>query len=499
MISTGQDGGLLIAEYLDEERRLGRVVGPLNPAEFPRVHYSPMGLVPKGSSGKFRLIVDLSSPHGGSVNDGIGPEWCSLEYVSVDSVAVVVARLGRGTILAKVDIRSAYRLVPVHPDDRWLLGMSWENELFVDTVLPFGLRSAPKIFTAVADAIEWSVRSRGVQTLYHYLDDFLLIARSPDGAQQLDCLMKTFSDLGVPIAEEKLKGPGTVVTFLGIEIDTDAMVLRLPQAKISELKSLVRFWLGRGSCQRKELQSLAGKLQHACKVVKPGRAFLRRIFELLATVRADHHHVRLNASFRSDVVWWDVFLEAWNGTSLLVGGAQRETIHIFSDASGRLGCGAHWGNHWFQFRWPGAWGGRNITLKEILPVVLACGTWGHLWVGLTVVFHVDNESAVGILNSGYSKEGQIMHLVRCLFFITAHHDLCVRARHIPGADNVLADAISRGNLSVFFSLLQTADPVPVWIPEALIALLVTVQPDWTSPSWSRLFTSCLRQAWRPPR
>ena len=70
-----------------------------------------MGLVPKGSSGKFRLIVDLSSPHGGSVNDGIGPEWCSLEYVSVDSVAVVVARLGRGTILAKVDIRSAYRLV----------------------------------------------------------------------------------------------------------------------------------------------------------------------------------------------------------------------------------------------------------------------------------------------------------------------------------------------------------------------------------------------------
>ena len=113
-----------------------------------------MGLVPKGSSGKFHLIVDLSSPHGSSVNNGIGPEACSLEYVSVDSVAAVVVGLGRGTLLAKVDIRSAYRLVPVHPDDRWLLGMLWEDGLFVDTVLPFGLRSAPKIFTTVADAIK---------------------------------------------------------------------------------------------------------------------------------------------------------------------------------------------------------------------------------------------------------------------------------------------------------------------------------------------------------
>ena len=228
-----------------------------------------------------------------------------------------------------------------------------------------------------------------------------------------------------------------------------------------------------------------------------GRAFLRRVFELLAVVRADHHHIRLNASFRSDLVWWDAFLEAWNGTSLLVGGEQRETVHLFTDASGELGCGARWDNHWFRFRWPGGWGGRHITLKEILPVALACGIWGHLWVGLAVVTHVDNEATVAILNSGYSKEGQIMHLIRCLFFLTAHHGLGVRACHIPGVHNVLPDAISRDNLDLFFSLLQSADPVPAAIPEALVSLLVTVDPDWMSSSWSRLFTSCLRQAWRP--
>lgn len=68
-------------------------------------------------------------------------------------------------MLAKVNIRSAYQLVPVHPEDRWLLGMSWESRLFDDTVLPFGFRSAPKIFTAMADAVEWMARSRDVQTL----------------------------------------------------------------------------------------------------------------------------------------------------------------------------------------------------------------------------------------------------------------------------------------------------------------------------------------------
>ncbi len=87
-------------------------------------------------------------------------------------------KLGRGTLLAKVDIQNAYRNIPVHPDDRWLLGMSWRGEIFIDTVLPFGLRSAPKIFNAVADALEWVVRVNGVGEINYYLDDFLVLGTS---------------------------------------------------------------------------------------------------------------------------------------------------------------------------------------------------------------------------------------------------------------------------------------------------------------------------------
>lgn len=90
--------------------------------------------------------MDLSSPEGRSVNDGIEPELCSLQYLRVDEVVRQVMVRGQGTLMAKMDIESAYRNVPVHPADRLLLGMQWKGDVFFDTQLPFGLRSAPKIF-----------------------------------------------------------------------------------------------------------------------------------------------------------------------------------------------------------------------------------------------------------------------------------------------------------------------------------------------------------------
>ena len=139
------------------------------------VHINRMGAVPKSTPGKYRLIVDLSHPEGQSVNDGISDALCSLTYVSVDTAAQAALQTGRGTLMAKVDIRNAYRNIPVHPDDRWLLGMSWQGGIYIDTVLPFGLCSAPKIFNAVTDALEWVVRERGVSQIHHYLDDFIIL------------------------------------------------------------------------------------------------------------------------------------------------------------------------------------------------------------------------------------------------------------------------------------------------------------------------------------
>ena len=146
----------VVNSYLEKEREDGRIMGPLNLVDFPEVRISRFGVIPKKQPGSWHLILDLSSPEGSSINDGIGPDMSSLSYVSVDDATRLIASHGPGPALAKIDIKSAYRIIPIHPEDRHLLGMKWEGSLYLDACLPFGLRSAPKIFTAVADAAECS-------------------------------------------------------------------------------------------------------------------------------------------------------------------------------------------------------------------------------------------------------------------------------------------------------------------------------------------------------
>ena len=242
----------------------------------------------------------------------------------------------------KLDVKSAYQLLPVHPEDRLLLGFEWQGSHYVDCMLPFGLRSAPKIFTAVADGIEWILHRRGgVRNIDHYLDDYITFGRprSSECAEALSIITKTCDELGVPLATEKLEGPATCITFLGIEVNSAAGVLRLPQDKVKIMQEALWLWGHKKSCTRKELESLIGSLQHACWVMRPGRSFMHRMIDLLSVAKCPHHHVRLNHEFRADLWWWATFAAHWNGIALLPH-LSPPTITVTSDASGQWGCGA---------------------------------------------------------------------------------------------------------------------------------------------------------------
>lgn len=111
-------------------------------------------IVPKKHQpGKWLLIMDLSYFRGTSVNNGVELELCSMSYISVDVVVCKVLAGGPVTRLANFDVEGVYRTVPVYPEDRLLLGMRWRDKLYVNKVVPFGLRSAPKISNAVADPL----------------------------------------------------------------------------------------------------------------------------------------------------------------------------------------------------------------------------------------------------------------------------------------------------------------------------------------------------------
>ena len=342
----------MVSNYLDREvslNRMWKVPGDSHPRE---VHLSPMGIIPKKNKpNKWRMIVDLSSPEGASINNGIAPELSSLSYPSVDHLSALVVSAGRGSFMVKADIKEAYRMVPVHPEDQYLLGVQWRKFIFIDKVLPFGLRSAPKIFSALADAIQWILHSKGIQNSLHYLDDFVLVTKDQSSATlQKELLVATFQSLGVPIEESKLEGPTTCLTFLGIEADTIALQLRLPQEKLANLRALLSSNVLRKSMTKKDLQKLVGLLQFATKVVRPGRPFLRRLYAMQEIGSHPNHFIRLNLPARADIMWWFIFVEQWNGISLLWDiGLHVPEVMVYSDASGSWHfmkvTGSNWNGH----------------------------------------------------------------------------------------------------------------------------------------------------------
>ena len=496
-MQSAKENSEVVRGYLEEEMAAGRVVGPLEMGSVQGVQISPFGVIPKSQPGKWRLIVDLSSPQGKSVNDGIRKEWCSLVYTSVDDVVKIIRGLGCGALMAKVDIKAAYRMVPVHPDDRYLLGMQWDGKLYIDTALPFGLCSAPKIFNALADAIEWVLCARGVKYVRHYLDDFILLG--PAGTnlctRDVEMVLDTFQELGVPVAENKLVGPSTCITFLGIEIDSVRMKLRLPEDKLERVKTLVAEWRGQRSCRKRELESLIGHLSHACKVVRPGRRVLSGMIQLLAIAKKPFHYIRLNEAFRGDLEWWHAFLGQWNGVSMLFEvQAQNPQIEIWSDASGGWGCAAIWDGQWFQIQWSDFpnFADTMIAAKELLPIVVAAAVWGRYWAGCTVRCMCDNEAVVSVIRTGSCKEGHMAHMLRCLFFLEARFGFVVVSAHVPGSFNTWADALSRNHLDVFHSLAPQASPTPIHVPSAVVEGLSHTR-SWISPSWTKWFDSISTQ------
>ena len=159
----------VVEAYIEAEQAQGRIILAATPTEAQEmgIHCSPFGVIPKNHKpGKYRLILNLSAPEGNSVNDGIDREMASLSYVSVEEVAVAVAKLGRGALMAKNGYHAG--LSPrAHPPK--VLGMQWHGKVFVDATLPFGLRSAPLIFTAIADAAMWVIQQKGATQVFHYI------------------------------------------------------------------------------------------------------------------------------------------------------------------------------------------------------------------------------------------------------------------------------------------------------------------------------------------
>ena len=488
----------VVDEYLAAEVAQQRLAGPFTKSTIPQAHVSRFGVIPKNHNpNKWRLITDLSHLVGHSVNDGIPKDLCTLTYITVDMAIKCILDMGPGTLLAKVDIKNAFRLLPVHPADRHMLAMNWNNQIYIDTCLPFGLCSVPKLFNILADLLSWILAVRGVSPILHYLDDFLIMGppTSSKCLENLNIIKEVCLQLGIPLALEKLEGPSQSLTFLGIILDTEHMEARLPDAKLSRIRHQLTAWLGKKRATKRQILSLVGLLQHATKVVRPGRTFVSRMYSTAAKLKELSHYTRLSKDFWSDVHWWHVSASSWNGLSFFQGTFRANAIDwcIQTDASGSWGCGALFDKHWFQYTWSDKWSTVGIMAKELVPIVLSCAIWGPLLAKKTTVFQCDNRSLVEAINKGSSKDLMVMHLLRCLWFFTAVFDMQLIATHIAGVANEAADMLSRDQANQFLRSHPRVSPVPTGLPSPLLQIVSPAKLDWTSPAFPQLLKEALAQ------
>ena len=160
-----------------------------------------------------------------------------------------------------MDVQHAFRIVPVHPDELHKLCFQADCFYFVDTRLSFGSRSSPFICNTFADFLRWylTVTIR-IAVIIHYLDEFLIVASDFTTCNlHVSKMLSACARLGVLINRNKLVGPSTVLTYLGILIDTENMQIRLPPEKLESLKNLLATWSSKVKCKKRELLSLIGK------------------------------------------------------------------------------------------------------------------------------------------------------------------------------------------------------------------------------------------------
>lgn len=461
-----------VDDYISKERAAGRLAGPFSNPPFKKFHCSPIGLVEKKVKGEYRMIHHLSFPRGQSVNDHIPPDKKHTRYATIEDAIALVRNVCKLAFMSKTDVKKAFRILPLHPNERHLFVFRWNDEYYVDLAVQMGCASSCQIFERFSSALEWIGRYKLGLNSVHILDDFLLVSPSREvGQVHLQSFVDMCADVGVPLAPEKTFPPDTTMVFVGFEIDTVQEMVRLPQDKLEKCRREIETLLSSQKTTLRQLQSVTGLLSFACEVVLPGRAFLRRLFDLTIGVRKPYFRVRLTRGAKEDLNVWLSFLKQYNGRCLFLEQRVFSTheLELFTDAS-KSGFGAVFGVDWFKGSWPDWWKQQNITFLELYPIVLAVETWGHNWQNKRLILHTDNQALVPVITNQTSKEPLVMKLVRRLVLVCLRYNLVLSAQHIAGIDNGIADALSRFQMERFRELCPRACTFPTLVPPTPAAL-----------------------------
>ena len=431
----------------------------------PGGHIQPLHAVVKEGK-QVRVCVDLSQ----NFNDFIPDVPFRMASVQdgVDMAMRARAQSGRPAWFVKLDIASCFLSFPVHHDDLGYFYCEAGGDFYQFLSLVFGRKDAPRVVSILLDVVSSALWGGGVSHV-RYLDDFLLVATTSHRAWACaHVAANLFVLFGLALSLGKVEGPSQVIEFLGIVLDSVAEVLAISEARRHELVGLLEAFSKRQSSSVKRLQSLQGKLVFAATVLPGARPFLRRVIDMS---REGHRGSRrLTTDFRAEVKYWLTHVLGWNGrASWRAPSAEPWVFASDASTSGfaytleRCPAAARQGLE--QGFKPGTvrvgvWSAANgdavrqstssaIQWGEFFPPLAAVVEYGERLAHQHLLFVIDNNSDVAVINRLRSREPRVAGLLRALVDASVKYNFTFAAVHRPGEANVLMDWASRPDLHRF--------------------------------------------------
>ena len=473
---------------------------------FKRIPYefyvqSPVGLVPKHqaeddhqgepktnpdeivwSTENTRLIFHLSWPKNSSVNFFTPKEKYTVKYRDLDDAIHSCLETGPNCYLAKLDMKSAFRNLPVRKEDWMLLVMmarhpkTNEKLFFMDKCVPFGHSISCCHFQRFFNAVEWILRHRTNKKANNYMNNFLLVALFEMACNNLvEVFLQVCTEIRFPVALDKTFWATQTTVFLGMLLNTRNQTISVPLDKREKAVKMLEKLFRSRKITHFNLQQLTSLLNYIARAVVPARAFTHRYYAKMKGVLKPHHHIRVDGEMKLDAQVWLTFLQDQSAVCCPFSDFKANTVSAMelkfaSDASRNpeLGYRAIFKNVWISGLWePGFVEQCNPSIEylELYALTVAIFLWIPLLSNKRVILFCDNEAVVYNVNASSASSSNSMFLIRAITLKCLRHNVRIFMRHVRGKMNVLPDLLSRNRLDKFWelapvSMSRTPEKVP---------------------------------------
>lgn len=375
-------------------------------------------------------------------------EYITYHKFKMDTLKTALTLVNKQCFMASLDIKDAYYMVRIHPDDRKYLKFHWRDKLFAYTALPMGYSASPRIFTKILKPIFATLRQKGV-TVMGYIDDFYI---QGDSAEQCQTAIKATTQLlescGFIINYEKSSCiPKHEIKFLGFIINSESMTVKLPDDKTCEVVQLCEKFMTKDKAHIRDIARLIGKLVASFPAVPYGPLFYRSMetgkIDALACNNDNYNATMpITESMKTELAWWKENI----GTSVNKIDKGNSEVTLETDATlqtwgakcGVLKAGGYFKDSELKKC------NNNINACEILAIGLALKAFANIVAGKIVLVRTDNTSAVSyISHMGGTRSHCCNSLAHEVWLWCIQNNTWLTAEFIPGVLNVDADWESR--------------------------------------------------------